>query len=105
MRRPTVVTLGALRLSWACLSVTSVSAQEMPREDTAQLLTELIRIDTSNPPGHEARVAEFLAQRFRPLGFEVRILPTPEPEKAHFIARLRGDGRKRPVLLAAHAGR
>lgn len=70
---------------------------------TAELLTELIQLDTSNPPGHEGKVAELLAAKFRPLGFEITIVPTPEPGKAHFIARLKGDGSKRPVLLAAHA--
>ena len=37
------------------------------------------------------------------LGFEVKIVPTPDSTKAHLIARLRGDGSKKPVLLAAHA--
>src|SRR5919202_1947514 len=49
------------------------------------------------------QIAAFLARRFQPLGFQVQIIPTPEPGKAHFIARLRGDGSKRPLLLAAHA--
>src|SRR5688572_23329592 len=70
---------------------------------TVSLLSEVIRLDTSNPPGREELVAELLAPRFRALGFEVDIVPTPETGKAHFIARLRGDGSKRPVLLAAHA--
>ena len=39
----------------------------------------------------------------RPLGFEVTIVPTPEAGKSHLIARLKGDGSKRPVLLASHA--
>ena len=30
-------------------------------------------------------------------------MPTPEAGKAHLIARLKGDGSRRPVLLAAHA--
>ncbi len=71
--------------------------------DTAELLKQLIRIDTSNPPGKEGSVAEFLAAKFQGLGFEIDIVPTPEPGKAHFIARLRGDGSKKPILLAAHA--
>lgn len=70
---------------------------------TAQLLTELIRVDTSNPPGHEAQIAELLAPKFKPLGFEIEIVPTPEAGKSHFLARLRGDGKKKPILLAAHA--
>jgi acetylornithine deacetylase/succinyl-diaminopimelate desuccinylase-like protein len=39
----------------------------------------------------------------KPLGFSIDIIPTPEQGKAHFIARLRGDGSKKPVLVAAHA--
>ena len=70
---------------------------------TAQLLTELIQVDTSNPPGHEAQIAELLAPKFKPLGFEIEIVPTPETGKSHFLARLRGDGSKKPILLAAHA--
>jgi acetylornithine deacetylase/succinyl-diaminopimelate desuccinylase-like protein len=70
---------------------------------TAQLLSELIRIDNSNPPGHEGRVDELLAGKLRPLGFEIDIVPTPEAGKSHLIARLKGDGSKRPILLAAHA--
>ena len=72
-------------------------------DPTAALLGELIRVNTSNPPGNESALAELLAPRFRALGFDVQIVPTPETGKAHFIARLRGDGSKRPLLLAAHA--
>jgi acetylornithine deacetylase/succinyl-diaminopimelate desuccinylase-like protein len=70
---------------------------------TAQLLSDLIRIDTSNPPGHEQRIADFLAPRFAALGFQTRIVPTPEAGKAALFARLKGDGSQKPILLAAHA--
>lgn len=70
---------------------------------TANLLVDLIRLDTSNPPGKEAQVAEYLAPKFKALGFEVEIVPTPVEGKAHFIARLKGDGSRKPILLAAHA--
>jgi acetylornithine deacetylase/succinyl-diaminopimelate desuccinylase-like protein len=69
----------------------------------AALLAEIIRADTSNPPGREGRIGELLAPRFKAAGFEVDLIATPEPGKSHFIARLRGDGSKRPILLAAHA--
>ena len=71
-------------------------------DPTAALLQDLIRLDTSNPPGREGQIDELLAARLRPLGFEVTIVPTPEAGKSHMIARLKGDGSKRPVLLAAH---
>ena len=87
-----LVTLGML--------IVPVQAQIDP---AAELLREIIRIDTSNPPGNEAALAEFLRPRFEALGFEVSIIDTPAAGKAHFIARLRGDGSRRPILLAAHA--
>jgi acetylornithine deacetylase/succinyl-diaminopimelate desuccinylase-like protein len=70
--------------------------------EVAKLLAEVIRIDTSNPPGNEGKVAEFLKSRFAPLGFEIDIVPGVQPGRNSFIARLRGDGSKRPVLIAAH---
>jgi len=39
----------------------------------------------------------------KPLGFTVEIVPTPDAGKSHLIARLKGDGSERPVLLASHA--
>ena len=74
-------------------------ASNASTSSTVALLSELIRRDTSNPPGREGLVAELLAPRFKALGFEVDIVATPEPGKAHFIARLRGDGSKRPDIL------
>src|SRR5262245_50187911 len=70
--------------------------------EVARLLADVIRVDTSNPPGNEAKLAELLKSRFAGLGFEIDIVPTPQAGKSHFIARLRGDGSKRPILLAAH---
>ncbi len=83
------------------LSATLTAAAQT--NETAKLLQELIRIDTSNPPGNEAKLAAFLKTKFEPLGFQIDIIPTPDPNKAHFIARLKGDGTKKPILLAAHA--
>lgn len=71
-------------------------------DPTAALLSELIRANSSNPPGVTQGVADVLAPKFKALGFEVNVIPTPDSGKVHFIARLRGDGSKRPVLLAAH---
>jgi acetylornithine deacetylase/succinyl-diaminopimelate desuccinylase-like protein len=74
-----------------------------PVDPTAALLAEVIRLDTSNPPGVTQALADLLAGRFRAAGFSIEIIPTPDSGKVHFIARLKGDGSKRPVLLAAHA--
>lgn len=70
---------------------------------TADLLAELIRVDTSNPPGNEAKLDELLAAKLKPLGFSVEMFPTPQAGKTHMIARLKGDGSAKPVLIASHA--
>jgi acetylornithine deacetylase/succinyl-diaminopimelate desuccinylase-like protein len=85
------------------LGVATQAPAQSPTEPTAALLVELLRVNTTNPPGNEAGIANLLAPRFKALGFEVDVVQTPEPGKAHFIARLRGTGARRPVLIAAHA--
>ena len=87
----------------AVLGLSFVSFAAAQSNDTAALLQEIIRIDTSNPPGNESKMAAYLKTKLAPLGFEIDIFPTPEPGKAHFIARLKGDGTRKPILLAAHA--
>ncbi len=69
----------------------------------AKLLIDLIKINTSNPPGNEDQIGQFLAPIFKQAGFEVDIIQTPQKGKSHFIARLRGNGTKKPILLAGHA--
>src|SRR5579862_4110814 len=70
---------------------------------TASLLQELIRVDTSNPPGNEGKLDDILGPKLKALGFQVDIIPTPAAGKTVMFARLKGDGSARPVLLAAHA--
>lgn len=65
---------------------------------------DLVRLNTSNPPGNELQVAEVMRDRLAPLGFEVEIVQTPAPGKAHLIARLRSSNPVgKPVVLSAHA--
>jgi len=94
---------GLPSLAAAVLSCAAVAGAQTGEDSTAGLLRELIRANTSNPPGRTLLVDDVLAPRFRALGFEVKIIPTPDSGKAHIIARLRGDGSKRPLLIAAHA--
>ena len=91
---------GIARLAAVCGTL-AVAAE--PPHPTAELLSEILRVNTSNPPGHEAELAALLAAKFKPLGFEIDIIQTPETGKSHFIARLKGDGTQKPILLAAHA--
>jgi acetylornithine deacetylase/succinyl-diaminopimelate desuccinylase-like protein len=82
---------------------TSGSSRAVATNPTAELLSKLIRIDSTNPPGEDIRIAEFLTATLSPLGFQVETIPTPDSGKVHFLARLKGAGSKKPILLAAHA--
>jgi len=91
-------------LALTAVLIVTLRAQSTPvLNPTAALLQELIRIDTSNPPGHEGAIDDLLMAKLRPLGFDVTVVPTPVAGKSHLIARLRGDGSRRPVLVASHA--
>jgi acetylornithine deacetylase/succinyl-diaminopimelate desuccinylase-like protein len=94
---------------WPCaglllwFAATLVATGAPPANPTAELLSEVIRIDTSNPPGSTTKVDELLAAKLKPLGFTIDIIPTPEAGKSHLLARLKGDGSLKPVLIASHA--
>ena len=69
--------------------------------ETSELLSRLIQIDTSNPPGDETRVAEFMAAWFRERGLHGEIVGEP-PERRSFVLRLEGDRPGPSLLLLAH---
>ncbi len=64
-------------------------------------LQALIRIDTTNPPGNETPAAEYLAELLASAGLDPRLLGA-EPSRMNVVARVRGDGSKAPLMLAAH---
>jgi acetylornithine deacetylase/succinyl-diaminopimelate desuccinylase-like protein len=70
---------------------------------TRQYLTDLVRLDTSNPPGNETRVADYLKKVADSFGIQAEELGG-DPKHLNFVARLRGSGSKgRPLLLLAHS--
>ncbi|MFI5288555.1 MAG: hypothetical protein ACHQ17_02850, partial [Polyangia bacterium] len=70
-------------------------------DDAVHHLAQLIRIDTTNPPGDETPAAEYLAELFTQAGLEPELIGA-EPRRKNVIVRLAGDGSKAPLLLAAH---
>jgi len=67
-----------------------------------QYLVDLIRLDTSNPPGNETRVAEYLKEVADAQGIPSELLGA-DPKRLNFVARLKGTGKNRPLLLMAHS--
>ena len=69
--------------------------------ETSELLSQLIQIDTSNPPGNETAVAEFMAAWFLGHGLEGEIVGEPA-DRASFVLRLEGRRPGPSLLLLAH---
>jgi acetylornithine deacetylase/succinyl-diaminopimelate desuccinylase-like protein len=61
----------------------------------------LVRLDTSNPPGNETRAAEYVSKVFHKEGIPAHLLVL-DPARANLVARVRGNGSKRPVLVMGH---
>jgi acetylornithine deacetylase/succinyl-diaminopimelate desuccinylase-like protein len=69
--------------------------------EAAELLSQYLRINTTNPPGNELHAARFLQAVLEREGIETRLFE-PAPGKANLWARLRGGGSARPVVLLNH---
>lgn len=104
--RRMVVTSSLLIMVFA---VTLVRGQSAPPdiswrkyEDMAvDLMQKYLRINTSNPPGNEIEAAKFLKAIFDEHGIENEIFEY-KPGRANIIARLKGNGTKRPIILLSH---
>lgn len=70
-------------------------------DETMQHFQALLRVDTSNPPGSETRAAEYLRQILEKEGIPVQMFAL-EPDRANLVARLKGNGKKRPLLIMGH---
>src|SRR5436305_6471847 len=92
----------------ALLVLTSVcfAQQSAPNYDQAQtqavkFLSDLVKIDTSNPPGNEARAAEYIKGVLAAEGIPAQIYESA-PGRGNLVARLKGSGKKKPLLLMGH---
>jgi acetylornithine deacetylase/succinyl-diaminopimelate desuccinylase-like protein len=69
--------------------------------ETLEHFQALLRLDTSNPPGNETLAADYLKQVLDREGISVQLFAL-EPNRPNLVARLEGNGRKRPILLMGH---
>ena len=70
-------------------------------DETMRHYQAVLRLDTSNPPGNEHLVAEYIKQVFDREGIPAKILAL-DPNRSNVVARLKGNGRRRPLLIMGH---
>lgn len=107
MRHPilAVATVAALALAPARARAQQPIDWNALREETARVLADYLRINTTNPPGNELQTARFLQQFLAREGIEAQILDTTELKpagRANLYARLEGNGSKKAIALVHH---
>ncbi|MEO7022488.1 MAG: M20/M25/M40 family metallo-hydrolase [Ktedonobacteraceae bacterium] len=70
-------------------------------EHPAQLLQQLIRFNTTNPPGNEAACIQYIQSVLDEVGIASTIV-AKDPQRPNLIARLKGRGDAAPLLLQGH---
>lgn len=69
--------------------------------DLVDIFKDLVRLDTTNPPGNERIAADYLASILAEYGIASEIVE-PEPSRASIVARIGPERGKPPVVLISH---
>ena len=92
----------------ALVAGTVALAAQAPAIDWSRVETEsmehfqaVLRFDTSDPPGNERPAAEYVKQVLEREGIATKVFEL-EPNRLNVVARLKGNGKKRPLLLMGH---
>jgi len=85
-----VLTLSAQTLDW-----NSVNAE------TLKYFTDLVKMDTSLPAGNETVAAQYVARVLEHEGIPSKLAGS-NSKRQSLIARLKGTGAKRPILIMGH---
>src|ERR1700689_1865974 len=97
-----VFVLGA----WLPASITIASGQtpdwSKVNDEAMRHFQALVQIDTTDAPGNETRVVDYIKKIFDAEGIPV-IVAAKDPGRANLIARLKGSGSKKPLLIMGHS--
>lgn len=76
---------------------------ETSEEEAADLLAELVSIDTQNPPGREEPLAEFIHEWLESRGIDAKIVDRPDPDRPQVVAEIgAGDPDAGRLVLNGH---
>ncbi len=102
--------VASIAWGWVCLSTGNVLADVLPPLEAQVLargiLEELVGINTTDSAGSTTLAAEAMSARLKAAGWapeDVQLLtPAEAPKHGNLVARLRGTGELKPILLLAH---
>ena len=105
MTRHAAVLCGALLLLLPAGGAAQTETPAADRRLARDIFRELIEINTTDSLGNTPRAARAMAQRLLAAGFptpDVRVLIGPDAKHGNLVARYRGTGGGRPIVVFAH---
>jgi acetylornithine deacetylase/succinyl-diaminopimelate desuccinylase-like protein len=78
-----------------------VNANSHLYRQPAGILQNLIRFDTTNPPGKEAECIDYISRLIQSAGIDTKIL-YQDPARPNLISRIKGNGNAPPLMLYGH---
>src|SRR6476469_4061848 len=103
-RKPVCGLAILLATSLGIAGVTRAEPRSPQQQLAFDIFKELVEINTVTATGDTAKAAEAMAARLRAAGFtgpDLHVF-TPAARKGNLVARLRGTGARKPILLLAH---
>lgn len=103
MRRMRILALLGVTLT-AALSAAQPPAEPdwtAVQDETLRHFQAIVRLDTTDPPGGEKPVADYLKTVLEQEGIPVQVFAL-EANRPNIVARLKGNGSKRPLLIMGH---
>ena len=88
-------------LALLALTLAAAAQQPTPQQDAISILRGLVKINTSNPPGDEIKAAQYIKSILDGAGIPSEIIESA-PGRGNILARLKGNGSKKPLLLMGH---
>ena len=98
------IRVGAAVAAFALVATAAAAERQDPHQLARDLFKQLVEIKTTESGLGSTPAAEAMAQRLRAGGFAAEDVQVVGPggRKQNLVARLKGTGRKRPVLLIGH---
>jgi acetylornithine deacetylase/succinyl-diaminopimelate desuccinylase-like protein len=95
-----------LLLCLAAASTSLVAQSNQPNwaaidAETLKHFQAIVQMDSTDPPGNEKPVADYLKQVLEAEGLPVQVL-SKEAHRPNIVTRIKGSGKQRPLLLMAH---
>jgi acetylornithine deacetylase/succinyl-diaminopimelate desuccinylase-like protein len=97
---------GNFLLSVFLFSLSATAAEpivdwEKAKPEILRHYQSVVRMNTSNPPGNETSVVNYLKEVLDREGISSQVFAV-EPNRANLVARLKGNGHKKPILILGH---